>query len=357
MPATYTETTDLRALIHLRPSAAFEMLLSLGSVHTMPARHQAWVEKARAALGPDLVEEVHFFYDGLWHSCALMELPVDYPGAADDAAGFIDYVAAMDPDTFLFYLWGRVVPRAEIGAMRADPARVVRYLYDFYEALWQGKGLDHLNSPALPQSAAEPEALQRRVVTLLRTYYDRVFRAELADLRHCWAVSVAEKQAALARQDPAVFLSRLTEGHAMSPMFPEGIPLREIRLVPSCYIWRSTFQVWGYGTYVVMYDASMTEERVQALDQAAEQITLRAAALADTNRLKILRAISQDEGVYGYKLAVICGISQPAISRHMGILKRAGLVDEVPRDGRVLYRLRRAAVDEFIPQLLRYIDG
>src|SRR5690349_6472358 len=111
MPASYTtENTDLREVLHLVPSAAYEMLLSLRTLYRAPTRHEEWAARARAALGPERLADVHFFYGELWHEMCLLELPVDYSGAVDDAAGFIDYVAGLDPDTFLFYLWGRVIP-------------------------------------------------------------------------------------------------------------------------------------------------------------------------------------------------------------------------------------------------------
>jgi DNA-binding transcriptional ArsR family regulator len=356
MPATFTETTNLRDIMRVTPSAAYELLLSLGTVHMAPPRHQAWAARVREALDPEHLADIQFFYGELWNSVCLLEFPVDYPGPADDVEGFIDYVAGMDPDTFLFYQWGRVIPLEQIPELRAHPEQVPGALYRFYEDLWPGKGAAHIKGKGLAESAAAPEAFQQRLVTLLRAYHTRLFSTELPELRQRWAGSVAEKHAALAQLDPVVFLSRLDAGYTLPPMFPAGTSLSEIRLIPSYYIWQASVQIWGYGSIVILYDATLTEERARALDQAAEHLSQVSAALADTNRLKILRAINQDQEVYGHKLARLCGISQPAISRHMGILKRAGLVDEVPSDGRVLYRLRRTAIEELAPQLLRYLD-
>ncbi|HMA35391.1 MAG TPA: metalloregulator ArsR/SmtB family transcription factor [Chloroflexia bacterium] len=356
MPTTPTDSAELGALLQLTESAPYELLLSLGAVYWAPPRHQAWVERARAALGPATLADVRFFAESLWHRLALMELPVDYPGPPGDAAGFIDYVAALDADTFLFYLWGRIIPRDDVPALRAAPERIAERFYAFYEATWPGSGPSHTRGEALLQVATAPAATQARLVALLRTYYDQVFAAELPELRRRWAASLEEKRQALARQDPASFLARLLENRSLPPMFPEGTPLREIRVIPSYYIWRANFEIWGYGTLSILYNASQTESRLQERDQAGTQLAAVAAALADPNRLKILAAIAQDPGCYGHKLARLCGISQPAVSRHMGILKRAGLVDEEPSDGRVLYRLRQASLEAFLPQLLQYLN-
>src|SRR4051812_26209252 len=121
MPIGNPESDSLRGVIHLTESAACELLLALGAVHWAPPRLAAWVERARAALGPDLLAEVAYFYGQLWHPILLMELPVDYTGPADDVDAFVRYIADMDADRFLFYMWSRIIPLEEVPAMRATP--------------------------------------------------------------------------------------------------------------------------------------------------------------------------------------------------------------------------------------------
>ena len=357
MPTTPLDSTDLRDLIHINESAAYELLLSLGALYSPAPRHRAWAERTRAVLGSQWMDEVRFFHEDFWSKLVLMELPVDYPGRADDAAGFIDYVAGLDADSFLFYLLGRVIPRAEMPAVRAEPDSIATRIANFYELLWPGSSHSHMTGDMMPQVAADPEPVQQRLVALLRHYYDTIFAAELPDLKRHWAASIADKRRALARQDPDTFLSRLLTKSSIPPMFPEDMPLARINVIPSYYIWRSNFEIWGYGSVNILYNALATEERDEERGQQEASISQVAAALSDTNRLRILAAITQDPEVYGHKLARLCGISQPAVSRHMGILKRAGLVEEVPTDGRVLYRLCRPVLDDFLPQVLRYLEG
>ena len=355
MANTIAESIDLREIIRFTPSAASELLIGLSAVHTPPTRLKAWAAQAQTALGPEWLEEVRFFAEEFWHSMAFMDLTADYSGPAEEAGGFIDYVAAMDPDTFLYYLWGRLIPREEVPALRQHPEALVQRMYDFYEGIWPGSGRDKTSGPMLARSTVIAAELQARLVRVLRIFNERVFSPDLPDLRQRWAVSIAEQRAELERTDPTTFLSRFVGSHMLPPMFPEGTPLRELRLVPSYYLRRAGFEVWGHGTIILFYDAGLSGERLAALDQEGRDLGALAAALSDPNRLKILRAISQDQEVYGHKLARLCGISQPAVSRHMGILKRAGFVDEIPSDGRVLYRLRRTAFEELGPRLRHYL--
>ncbi len=355
MAYTLVENTDVGDIIRFTPSAAAELLIGLSAAQQIPPRLKGWAAQVRAALGPEWMDEVRFFGEEFWHRLAFMDLVADYDGPADDAEGFLDYVAGLDGDTFLYYLWGRLIPRDEVPTLRPHPAVLIQRMYDFYEAIWPGSGRDKTGGTMLARSALMAEELQTRLVALLRVFNERVLRPELPDLRRRWAASIAEQRAELARTEPTTFISRMIGARILPPMFPEGTPLRELRLVPSTYLWRAHFEVWGHGTIILFYDASLSSERIAALDQEGQDIGVLAAALSDPNRLKILRAINQDEEVYGHKLALLCGISQPAVSRHMGILKRAGFVDEVPSEGRVLYRLRRAAFEDLAPRLSHYL--
>lgn len=61
-------------------------------------------------------------------------------------------------------------------------------------------------------------------------------------------------------------------------------------------------------------------------------------ALADVNRLRIL-ALVQDAPLCVCQLMAILDISQSTVSKHLAILKGAGLVEEVQRGKRSFYQL------------------
>jgi ArsR family transcriptional regulator len=75
-------------------------------------------------------------------------------------------------------------------------------------------------------------------------------------------------------------------------------------------------------------------------------------AMADPTRVRILSALSV-RGLCVCELVDLMDLGQPAISRHLGILREAGLVDDV-RDGKfVNYRLRRPARTAFAASMIR----
>ena len=66
-------------------------------------------------------------------------------------------------------------------------------------------------------------------------------------------------------------------------------------------------------------------------------------ALANPNRRRILRLVRDHERSVG-DLAVELGMSQPAVSQHLAVLRQSGLVRMTPAGRRHLYRADNAAV-------------
>jgi DNA-binding transcriptional ArsR family regulator len=68
------------------------------------------------------------------------------------------------------------------------------------------------------------------------------------------------------------------------------------------------------------------------------------AALGDPNRRAIVTLLA-DGGRSVQQLADALPISRPAVSRHLRLLKEAGLVAEEPQGTRRIYRLHEAGID------------
>jgi DNA-binding transcriptional ArsR family regulator len=67
-------------------------------------------------------------------------------------------------------------------------------------------------------------------------------------------------------------------------------------------------------------------------------------ALGDPNRRAILTLLGRGDASVG-ELAEALPISRPAVSRHLRLLKEAGLVAEAPRGTRRIYRLRQEGIE------------
>ena len=76
-------------------------------------------------------------------------------------------------------------------------------------------------------------------------------------------------------------------------------------------------------------------------------------ALGDPHRREILRLLGEQD-LAVHEIAARLPISRPAVSRHLRLLKQAGLVDEEPRGTRRIYRLQEEgmlAVQAYLEQV------
>jgi DNA-binding transcriptional ArsR family regulator len=75
-------------------------------------------------------------------------------------------------------------------------------------------------------------------------------------------------------------------------------------------------------------------------------------ALGDPNRRRILRLLSEGDKPVA-EIAAAMDISRPAVSRHLRLLKEAGMVAEEARGTRRIYHLR----DEGVRAVREYLEG
>jgi DNA-binding transcriptional ArsR family regulator len=80
------------------------------------------------------------------------------------------------------------------------------------------------------------------------------------------------------------------------------------------------------------------------------------AALASIPRRQVLAILAQT-ALSTTDLALRFGMSAPAVSRHLSVLQRAGLVSAERQGQRVLYRLERDALLDVLAGLASLVDG
>ena len=77
------------------------------------------------------------------------------------------------------------------------------------------------------------------------------------------------------------------------------------------------------------------------------------AALADPTRARIVEALAE-RGRTVNEIVGLCSLTQPSISRHLRVLREAGLVSVHPRGQRRIYRLDPRPLREIDHWLDRY---
>lgn len=351
-PLVATDTDEFRSMISFRTSTIYEMFLSLRVLQHPSRPHEVWAEQVRAALPQDVLDDLDFLYSRFDNGILLMELAIDYPDH-NDVTGFLDHLEQMSIPEFLFYCLGRMAPAEEMAKLKPNMESLLSTVTHAHP-----QGDAHAEPKYATQAhlalVAHPEAYRTRMLGLWRRYWDVYFQEECGVYEQAWEESIAEKSLALSRQDALEFVRKLSGKSDLPEQIPQGYPTREIILVPS-YFGPRHLMFYGYGSVTVIYDCHFTEERRDELERLEEEIIARSKAVGDKTRLQLLKWIVREPELYGRKLAKICHISQPSVSRHLRILKEAGLIEERPMDNHIAYEARRDKIEDLSPQLMAYL--
>ena len=80
------------------------------------------------------------------------------------------------------------------------------------------------------------------------------------------------------------------------------------------------------------------------------------SAISDETRIRILKLLEKHT-MCVRELTAILGIRQPSVSHHLGILKRAGLVEDIRNGQWIDYRLARKKHNEYAFGILKMLLG
>ena len=351
-PLLRTEPDDLRSIITFQTSPIYEMMLSLSALHTPSPRHETWAEHVRSDLPAELLEEVDFLYSRFENGVLLLELAVDYQDH-HDVPGFLSYVEQMSIPRFLFYVLGRLAPPEEIATLEPSLDSLLSLIpLAFPEGC--SKTEARFRHDGFVELISNPEQYRSMMIGIWRSYYDAYFAQAVHLYSDLWEESIREKSRALSKEDSLDFLAKLSNHAELPEQIPQGYATEQVILVPSCFA-RRPLMFYGYGSVTIIYDCQLTEQRRAQLEMLEEEIVALGKALTDKTRLNLLRLIAQDPQLYGRQLSKLCGVSQPSVSRHLGILKDAGLLEERPTGSHITYQVVRQRIAELSPRLLAYL--
>jgi DNA-binding transcriptional ArsR family regulator len=351
MPLEVIESTDpINELIQFKTSAVYEMIISLHLLYR-PTRRATWAAAARSRLDASFLQELDAVYKPYSQGHIFLELPVDYDDH-DDVQGFIDYVRAMDPVQFVFYLVGRIIPQAEIARLgiAVDP------IMDALRASPYSEYCPCLKAP-FEEILLDVTTFQDRLVDLWQWYWDDFFQDQIADLQPRWSQALEDKQSLLARSGGQVLYEHVTGKPHLIPPLPPEYPVTEVVFIPLYLIPSPVYMFYGYGNITVLFDSERTEARLAEIERSRTNLLAAFKALSDGSRLDILRLITQHEGeMNGKMIAHKLELSAPTVSRHLGQLKDAGIIAEESTDNRTItYKLQRDALEELPDTLLDYL--
>lgn len=337
-------------LIRFQTSPLLECLVSLqAAVH--PWQHQDWGLKVKEQLGEDYINEVSELYNGFHLGCDFTELFIDYDDHGD-IIGFFEYVENLTDRDFLFYTLGRVYPREMI------PDTISASTFD-----------DLIKSPSdlpTPQNiesyrtwTEDLETLRSKLLRFWRVYWNDLFASEVDACRPYWTESLREKEELLGLKGGMALYENVTGYKDLPEQLPADQPYTDIAIIP---IYRSTRRrsvFYGYGNITILYDCRLTRAQEEKNAREMQNTIQLLKALADENRMKILKLIADAEHSYNGKgISEKIGLSPSVVSRHLSQLRDAGLISEHSCDNRnITYSFKREAVTDLPQAIFRYLHG
>jgi len=329
----HADHDPLRQKIRLLLAPAHEMVTSL-HVLADPSHHAgsaAWAEAALRAMTPDLRGEVEYFGH---HFNQWLDIADLLHHAAQDAP--IDRVLA---------------------ALKAGPAHEVARVACGEE----DGGLTADVQRAREAARSHPEAFKRRLLACLSRYREDVFAAEWELRRPLLQAALAREAAHLDRTDPIAYLtglnSRISYDNATGELIFHKyrdfryavVELDRITCIPSTFA-APHLMIGNVGRDLIIFVNVSTAAAPQPA-RVPPDLLAALKALADETRLAIFKAVVKQPR-YTQELATNMGLAEPTVSRHLKMLREAGLVSSEKQGGFVYYRADLHRMDA-LPQLLR----
>ncbi|MFG2313193.1 DUF5937 family protein [Streptomyces sp. NPDC048566] len=215
---------------------------------------------------------------------------------------------------------------------------------------------------------ADPPGVRAWLRQFLEDCDEAFFTETWSRLRHPLAAEARHRTALLHRGGLAEALSSVSSavtldearGHIVVDKLTEGHTVtadRGLLLVPTS-LGRPHLMVLHRHRWrpVLHYPVGAPDLAAPAAPPSVEQLTLRMTALSHPVRMRMCRHLARSAYTTG-ELARVHGMTAPEISRHLGVLKKAGLITTRRRGRYVLHQLDAGVVarlgGDFLEGLLR----
>ena len=314
----------------------------------------AWADRVRAAMGADLLAE-HDSLVFLWRSYRANFLLPMKPGRVLDLEQELDEIDDMSVEAFVDEavqpLRGGGPQHRVVSVLEDQAARERVRTY----ARSRGAAVE----AAVEDLFADPQGFRFRLRELLEGCWERFFGDEWAQLRPT-LVADAQERSDLARTHgvysmfdalaPGVLPDPDAHRVVIDKVHHGKIDVARdgLQLVPSVFGWPHVLvrdgPEWPPSLQYPVRGARRPAARMRTVEKRLE-------ALADPARLRICRSIVR-EGRSTQELSEIWGMTPPTVSRHLKVLREAGLVTTQRQGHFVLYRLDLDAAARLGPDLL-----
>jgi DNA-binding transcriptional ArsR family regulator len=205
-----------------------------------------------------------------------------------------------------------------------------------------------------------PPAMQSLIVSHLQEMWQGVLSAEWARVAPMLQASAdAFHQLELGSLSKLEAASQILGQDLEEPWLKEQIEQTErLVFIPSAHIGPYLNKFKYQNTLWILFGARIPEGvHIHAPDLSRTEILVRINALADDNRLRILKLISEEGELRSQDIISRLELSQSAASRHLTQLSATGYLTERRCEGAKCYKLNPQRINDTLRAIAQYLLG
>lgn len=365
-PVRDLTTSPTKTNVSIGLEQAYNAMESLLLLTTEKFRKMAglpdWAHQTRAALSEKELNNHNLVMIGFFYAVLPERSWPSFPA-------YLDHLASMEAVTLRDKLLNSYINlpcrqfKDEDELMQLDKEAVLSSAEAYLQFLMDCFGRDHIDEGLEIQAynyAIDPPAMQTLIVSHLREMWDRFLSPEWARVQPMLAECVSAFEQidfkGMSKLEAAQIITdqEISEEHQI-----EMIERAErIVFVPSAHIGPYISGLPGENTLHIMFGARLPKgTQVYAPDLSRTEILVRLAALADDNRLRILKFVSDHGEQRSQEIMEHLDLSQSASSRHLKQLSATGFLTERRCNGAKCYKINPDRLDDSLQAVSMFLLG
>ena len=332
------ETTGEAAELFFSPVAELLCLMHFLCSDRHIQQDPVWSRSLRESLSERSRSTLSLFTTQNWAGMGHLDLPLAV-GEFRDAAGFAEKIEDMDSLDFLYILFNSAIPRERIESVRRNP----NLFDDLYSQLpWIVSG----KYETIRYVLFEGESFRDDFVHLFRELDGPGFREKVEECKEEYEAAASFVREKLQSSSPLDVLIEIKGS------FLEAREYGRYIFCPSHFLHHHNIVSFRDDAALLLFNVNIA--KFPSVD--AVRLVNALKALGDGTRLEILRNITH-RPTYGKVLAARLGLTGATVSRHLGVLRSADLIEEEKKEGVKFFRLKGESLHWAIEALEEYLTG
>ena len=323
-----------------------------------------WVQRTREAMTLEEQQRHRMVTWGLYYA-------IEPEAGWQSFLSYVDHLAAMEPVALqdkLLNTYARIKKSETVCTFERKPAaydkKRVLSSFDSYLAFQEEHFQpDNIEAEIEAQAYAyvkDPPAMKELIVNHLRWMWEKYLSAEWTRVRPMLRESVrAFQQVDFSTMDRLEAAEFITGQKLLDTKWEMNILQAEsLVFIPNAHMGPYLGKIYQGGTLGLVFGARLPEGAAfDSPDLNRTEILVRLDAMADENRLRILRLIAEKGEMRAQDIMVSLDMSQPMTSRHLTQLTASGFLIERRCKGAKCYVLNPNRIEDTLQAISAFLLG